>query len=122
MPGHFLGDESIGGVAGGLGAEFAEPLEGAEVDLKVPVDIISHRDDVLGFLWKFRSDGVIGLFGSFHGFMVIFFHVSTMDFWGGVIPVISGEPLSFLSEDPMAVQVAVNSEVSKDFKGETRVF
>ena len=35
----FLRDAAVGGMACGLGAEFAEPLEGAEVDVKIPVDV-----------------------------------------------------------------------------------
>ncbi len=109
-------------MTGGLGAELAEPLEGTEIDVEVPMDVVGHRNDILSFFWKLRGDGIVGFLGSFHGSMIDGGHFGPFDFWRSIVAVVAREELPLLGEDSVAVEIAIDAEVSEDFKGEAGVF
>jgi hypothetical protein len=99
----FLRDEAIGGVACGLGAEFAEPLETAEVDVHVPAYIVGHRHHILGLFGQLLGDCFVGLAGALEGVAVVGLHRGSEDFRWDVGVEAAAEELALLGEHAVAV-------------------
>src|SRR3989338_2725198 len=114
---HLLHDEAIVRMALGHGAQLADEHRLAQIHLHVPADLISERDDILGLEGKIAVYFLIDLGSLFHAAMEIRPEAGLFDFRRSIIAVRSGEVLSLLGEDPMAVKIAVKPKIAENIEG-----
>ena len=117
-----LADETIVGMALRHGAELAHVQGFAQVHLHVPADLVGERHDVLRFARQIVINLLVQLRRAFHAVVELALEGARFDLRRRVVAVCRGEILALLGENPVAVEIAVQSEVTENIEGVIDVF
>src|SRR5262249_32485385 len=108
---HFLHDEPVVGMTLGHGSQLTDVYGFTQVELHIPTDTISKRDDILGFKREVAGDLFVQLRGLLHTAIEGRLEPRGLDLRRSVVAVGSSKVLSLLREHTVSLQVAIQSKI-----------
>src|SRR5215831_19118197 len=109
-----LGNETIVRMALRHTAQFAQVHGFAQIHLHVPTDLVGERNEILNLAWQVLLHPHVKLRRLAHALIELALESSFFDLLWRVVSVNRRKSLAFLSQNSMAMQVAVQAEIAEN--------
>src|SRR3970040_2296025 len=108
---------SVVRMALGRGAQLADEHGLTEVHFHIPSGFKGKGDDILGLKRKVLVNSLVKIRGLSHAPVKIPFEACLDYFFRDIVPMGGRKILPLLSQNSMALQIAIQSEIPDDIKG-----